>query len=102
MALEHFSDYVIVNNADKGDDNSGTGEGESQPTTPEETKPQETKPQETKPQETKPQETKPAAKPGNAAPNTGDNANIIGLFTVLMVSGLLAVAFLVLRKKQRA
>ena len=97
VALEHFSDYVIVNNADKGDDNSGTGEGESQPTTPEETKPQETKPQ-----ETKPQETKPAAKPGNAAPNTGDNANIIGLFTVLMVSGLLAVAFLVLRKKQRA
>ena len=80
VELEHFSDYVIVNNADKGDGNEGgTDSGEA-----------------------KPEETKPVTKPGNAAPNTGDNANIFGLFALLVVSGLLAVALLVLRKKQRA
>ena len=90
VELEHFSDYVIVNNADKGDGNEGgAGSGEA-------------KPEESKPEETKPEETKPVTKPGNAAPNTGDNANIFGLFALLVVSGLLAVALLVLRKKQRA
>lgn len=83
VVLEHFSDYVIVNNAEETDSNEGSA-GES-----------EVQPEETKPSDTN----KPAAKP---APATGDNANIFGFTVMLMISGLLAVAFLVLRKRSRA
>lgn len=78
VELEHFSDYVIVNKATNAGGNGCTGE--AKPTEP----------------------TKPATKPGKPAPNTGDNANIFGLFAMLMVSGLLATALLVFKKKARA
>ena len=83
VELEHFSDYVIVNDATNAGGNGGTGE--AQPTEP-----------------TTPETTKPATKPGKPAPNTGDDANIFGLFAMLMVSGLLATALLVFKKKARA
>ena len=70
-----------VNKATNAGGNGGTGE--AQPTEPTET-------------------TKPVTKPGKPAPNTGDDANIFGLFAMLMVSGLLATALLVFKKKARA
>ena len=82
VELEHFSDYVVVNNAAKSDDedNSGSGESEAQPEPT----------------------TKPAEKPGKPAPDTGDNADVAGLVALLVASGLMAAAMLVFLKKFRA
>ena len=88
--LKHFSDYVIVNDAEQSGDNAGgTDSGEAQP-------------EETKPGVSSGTGSGSSKPTGNAAPATGDNANIFGLVTLLVVSGLLAVAFLALRKKQCA
>ena len=84
IELEHFSDYVIVKNENPDDSNEGgIGESEVQPTEP------------SKPADTN----KPATKP---APATGDNANLIGVTMLMVMSGLMAAALLTMRKKFHA
>lgn len=86
FVTDHFSDYVALNGEPEGSVDytpAGTGSDSGNGS------------------DNGSDDDSGTTKPTEPVPNTGDEANLVGYFTMLMVSGMLAAAMFVLSKKVR-